>query len=444
MTYIRYWQAEGESLKTSARCKDAARENVLRGAWSGGTVPFGYRQVSRGTLNYKGRPIFDVEIDPEESETVKMIFKLYGKENYGSRMLAKELNDKGLLRRSGILWSSSLITRILRCTLYAGYFVLNYRKDVPEENKVRSPDLPHLQIVSKEDWEEVQKKIVKNRIHTRPPTRFGQLLLTGFTYCGQCGEKVTSMIRSKHKKIGSNEIDERKHKYRCRRIYTPQTARPDCITPSWRTGCIDDLVIQDAKEFLLTSDKEALANSHETEARIRLEEATKRVDRATQDVVKLEREVAKIKEEVVKALLGDSAFAENTLSEMLKNKERDLLEARQLLENAQNEIFDIDTELTMQATLKEEAAGWVARFDEASVGDKKSMLIKIIERVTLHSDMVEIKYKVNLNAPQALHTLTQQNAEDAQISPEMPHFFTQSVQKGNNGQRWLSTLFSAL
>lgn len=63
LTYIRFWQSEGESLKTSMRVMDAGEENVRQGKWRGGCPPYGYKTVSRGTLNYKGKPIFDVEID---------------------------------------------------------------------------------------------------------------------------------------------------------------------------------------------------------------------------------------------------------------------------------------------------------------------------------------------------------------------------------------------
>jgi len=438
MTYIRYWQAEGESLKTSARCRDAARQSVLRGAWYGGAVPFGYKLVSKGSLNYKGKPIFDVVIDEEEAETVREIFRLYGKENYGSKMLAREMNDRGLLGKKGSLWCSSHLTRTLRTPLYAGFFILNRKRDVPEEDKVRSPVIPHLQIISMEDWQEVQAKIDKNRGNQRPPTRFGKLLLTGFTYCGGCGEKVTSQCYypdGRSPKAKEKDTDPKKHKYRCRRYYKPLTARPRCDTSVWRTGCIDDLVIRDAKEFLSTADKEALATSYETEALERLKVATMRLEKLNLEVSKKEREVARIKEEVVKVLLGDSSFSENTLSEILKTKEVELLEVRELLETAQNEVFQIDTELVMHAKIREEAAGWSERFDQASTGDKKSMLLNIIEKVTLFDDRVEIRYKLELEQPPQLSATVLENTELTNKTLLTPHFFTQSVQQGSITQR---------
>ena len=40
-TYIRYWQAEGESIKTSKRIKDAHGQAVEQGKWRGGHPPYG-------------------------------------------------------------------------------------------------------------------------------------------------------------------------------------------------------------------------------------------------------------------------------------------------------------------------------------------------------------------------------------------------------------------
>lgn len=95
MTYIRFWQAEGESLKTSIRIKDANEKAVEQGKWRGGNPPYGYKSVSRGTLKGKGRPIFDVEIDLAAAEIVKKIYKMY-QEHYTFVSIARYLNDNNV------------------------------------------------------------------------------------------------------------------------------------------------------------------------------------------------------------------------------------------------------------------------------------------------------------------------------------------------------------
>lgn len=123
MTYIRYWQAEGESIKTSKRIKDPHEMAVEQGKWRGGNPPYGYRTVSKGTLNGKGRPIFDVEIDPQAAEVVRTIYRLY-RENYAFKGIAKYLNENKIPTATGRLWSWTQGQDILHNKLYIGIYEL--------------------------------------------------------------------------------------------------------------------------------------------------------------------------------------------------------------------------------------------------------------------------------------------------------------------------------
>jgi len=51
LNYIRFWQAQGESEKTSARVKTAQVQMIQDGKFRGGTVPFGYRLEHNGRVN---------------------------------------------------------------------------------------------------------------------------------------------------------------------------------------------------------------------------------------------------------------------------------------------------------------------------------------------------------------------------------------------------------
>lgn len=66
MNYIRYWQASGESLKTSVRTKTRLGQLTEEGHYTGGGVAFGYHTVDKGRRNKKNKPVFDLEIyEPE-------------------------------------------------------------------------------------------------------------------------------------------------------------------------------------------------------------------------------------------------------------------------------------------------------------------------------------------------------------------------------------------
>ena len=53
--YIRYWQASGESLKTSVRTRTRLEQLTGEGHYTGGTVAFGYKRVRLGRVNKKNR-----------------------------------------------------------------------------------------------------------------------------------------------------------------------------------------------------------------------------------------------------------------------------------------------------------------------------------------------------------------------------------------------------
>ena len=96
MNYIRYWQASGESIKTSIRTRTRIEQLTEEGHYTGGTVAFGYKRVQKGRLNKKNQAVCDLEIDEEEAAIVRLIFQKYVYEGYG----AKRILSTETLRRN--------------------------------------------------------------------------------------------------------------------------------------------------------------------------------------------------------------------------------------------------------------------------------------------------------------------------------------------------------
>ena len=67
MNYIRFWQAAGESEKTSIRTRDRIRQIVSSGHYTGGFVCYGYQLVDQGRRNKRDKPVMDLVINEEES-----------------------------------------------------------------------------------------------------------------------------------------------------------------------------------------------------------------------------------------------------------------------------------------------------------------------------------------------------------------------------------------
>ena len=74
LNYIRFWQASGESEKTSMRIRTKHLQMIQEGLYRGGLVPFGYRLEHLGRTNKKNQPVRDLVIDEQESEIVKEIY----------------------------------------------------------------------------------------------------------------------------------------------------------------------------------------------------------------------------------------------------------------------------------------------------------------------------------------------------------------------------------
>lgn len=82
MNYIRFWQASGESEKTSIRVKTRMHQMVAEGIYTGGSLPYGYMLVDKGRKNKKGQVMRDLAICPEEAEIVREIFWMIAEEGY--------------------------------------------------------------------------------------------------------------------------------------------------------------------------------------------------------------------------------------------------------------------------------------------------------------------------------------------------------------------------
>ncbi|MBQ8299872.1 MAG: recombinase family protein [Clostridia bacterium] len=76
MNYIRFWQASGESEKTSIRVKTRMHQMVSEGIYTGGPVSYGFMLVKKGRLNKKGQEMRDLAVNLEEQMIVDRMHDL--------------------------------------------------------------------------------------------------------------------------------------------------------------------------------------------------------------------------------------------------------------------------------------------------------------------------------------------------------------------------------
>lgn len=123
MNYIRFWQANDESQKISARVKSRLNQMTLEGKFTGGVASFGYKLIKSGEINKKGKELMDIVIDEDEASIVKKIFEMTVKEGYGSYRMADYLNSHGIRTHNNSKLQCNTVNRILKNRLYCGYLV---------------------------------------------------------------------------------------------------------------------------------------------------------------------------------------------------------------------------------------------------------------------------------------------------------------------------------
>lgn len=232
LNFIRYWQSEGESKKTSMRVKDAMRHLNEEGYYLGGTVPYGYQLLETEEKRNckKDKTMNKIVVNTNEAKVVQMIFNMASKKLMGGSTIAQELNGMGLTNR-GKLWRHNTITRMLRNPIYMGYKKYNvtqsvgargkYRKETKREEWLVQPFNIELVIVSQMQFYDVQeimdKRANKNGtlLDASVPLN-SQVLLSGLAVCGYCGHKLKADFTNK-KRVNKNgtEVEYRTYRYTC-------------------------------------------------------------------------------------------------------------------------------------------------------------------------------------------------------------------------------------
>ena len=99
MNYIRYWQASGESLKTSVRTRTRLEQLTGEGHYTGGTVAFGYKRVRLGRVNKKNQEVCDLVVDEAEAEIVQQIFAQFREVSRKKLLESVKTNDAARIQK---------------------------------------------------------------------------------------------------------------------------------------------------------------------------------------------------------------------------------------------------------------------------------------------------------------------------------------------------------
>lgn len=386
MNYIRFWQAAGESEKTSMRIKTRMQQLTAEGIYRGGPVPFGYMLENRGRLNKKGKPSYDLAVNPEEAEWVKIIFEKTVKDGYGSFRIANYLNKQGVKTHNNSKFQCNTVLRILRNKLYCGYMV---------SGETVSPQLMDLQIIDEKLFEQAQfilnereKKNDENR-KIAYQTK-SSALLSGIMYCAHCGGKLTAIKHTDRRRREDGSLYEMtRAKYLC---YHKSRGLCRCDgQTSYLAFKVDDAVNECIRAMFANikdSPDEKVLKKHFTKE---MQSYKAKQTKIKHDLTKLEKQQEKLEAEVPLTLTGESIYPPELLMKNIRSVEAQIAEQQEKLDTLNAEMTDKKASMESIKPLYDSFKGWSEEYDESTMEQKKMIIAQLVDRIEVGRD-----YKVSI------------------------------------------------
>ena len=397
MNYIRYWQASGESLKTSVRVKTRLSQLTEEGLYTGGSIPFGYKLEKKGRINKRNREVFDLAVDENEAEIIRLIFHKYVDEGYGAQRLCRFLHDNGIKSRDGKGFPNTSLNRMIKNVLYTG---------IIKNGDSQSQYIDELRIIDDNVFAQAQA-IMRQRTqpHSSIPLNCkGKSLLVGNIYCAHCGNRLTLTTSGRNKKMPDGTIQkEVRMRYQCHyNVRHPG----ECDGQSGYSvmkvdGIVDQLIRMKFSEIAAASESEILSSQHEKD----IELAKSKCEMAKKHLLDKQKELDDYKSETLKVIRGQSKLSSDLLNTLVAEAESQIQEAQASADTAEAELQKL---LETSEGLKREydrLLSWADLYDKSSFEAKKMIVSQFIRSVRVGRDYnIEVDFNVSFDEFQSYCT----------------------------------------
>lgn len=390
LNYIRFWQADGESEKTSIRTSNSMGLLTEQGCFTGGACAYGYQFIKTGRTNKRKQEVNDLAVCDEEAYVVRLMFHLAVTEGYGAQRIANYLNEKGIKNRSGKNWHPASIQGMLRNILYTG---------ILRSGKSQSPVIEELRIIDDKTFQTVQAMLEarsrKNEaVRSAPLNTRGRSLLAGNIFCGHCGARlcITTSGKGRPRADGTDTVRMR---YCCQ---TKTRTHGECDGQSGYTvrkvDLIVDAIIRGVFRRARNLSREDIINA---QYRVFIRERQAFAEKAKRDYAAAEGDLENLKSEIVKAIKGQSAFSPELLNGAIQQQERLCAELRNAMAEAERDITEVTSQRTEFDRQYDELLEWASAYDNASMSAKKMIVSQMIERVDVQRDYhLQIKFRISV------------------------------------------------
>ena len=417
MLALRYGNAQKSSSDTGMRVKDTAQKLVQKGKFMGGKAPYGYKLELSGEVSKHGRALHHLVVVPEQAEVVKYIYELSLHKEFGAAKIARILNEHEVYKNRAPrdVWKCGTIVSILTNPIYAGYTAYKRRERIDGRyHKLESRDWiyaekpdPEITIIDENMWNRTQDtrkqrgdkyiKSPENKDVTIIRRNSGMLALIDVLHCGYCGRKMTNGSRYNYWTI--KDTGERRTSkvaiYKCQNAWS---GVPHNKTSQYRADQIEPMVFEALAEYIgkLQENENVFTQIEENQNRQKVIKQSE-LDREQSELKNIQNKIAVMESNIPNAMTGDYPLSLEELADIIR-KHRELEKKhKRIVEEKEAELDAMKVSMDDWENIRSRIPTWQDVFWNADTTTKRVLVDKLIERIDITRDNINIRFKINLN-----------------------------------------------
>lgn len=369
------------SANLSNEVMKGLKENAYNGKHTGGIAPLGYDidPVSKKLV-----------INDTETEAVKLIFQKYI-DGEGYTEIIRTLNLRGYKTKKGCSFGKGSLYEILKNQKYTGTYTYNLSASKDHDgkyNRHRYKDEEQIikiedaipQIISKADFEYVQKKMAERKHKSAKFKAKETYLLTGKIVCGKCGSSYTGCSRKS-------------------RPDHPQYISYRCSKKHGATNCSNTEIQRDILEkFVLSKLSEDIFNE---------EMMPKIIESYKSYIVSVDEKVSKYRQNINDRMTTIESEINNIVKVISSTGSTALVEKLNSLESEKSDLLrglkDIEDEANKSIVNEKEIKANFKKarklFIEGKLETNKKLIDRYVDKIEMYADHIDIYFNMGFSLP---------------------------------------------
>ena len=401
LNYIRFWQSEGESLKTSMRVKEQFKQMNEIGMFTGGNLPFGYDLIETELKHpKKDKYLNKLVVNEKQADIVKIIFDLSANKGYGRHRIAAYLNERGYINHLGNKFNDKFIHRLLNNPIYIG--LKRYNTKGVDSLNIEYKTQPYndsLRIIDDNTFYKSQELMRKRKLYLQEDNKqfhdsipyASKVLLSGLLRCGYCGHVMKTDYSYKDYKRKDGTINRMIcYRYRCVNAINKTIEHPKKQVGA---KSIDIGVENDVIELINRINFNEIESKIENNKNDKLILKNNELDNLQKELQKKQRNINVLNDEIPKSLLGESSFTPDILNKSIKQVENEISNILENIKLINEEIINIKNNINEAEKIKNILYGLKEKIKNADIDTKKILFSDIIDSVIWTKDYVKTKFK---------------------------------------------------